>query len=65
MDVLLSVTGQGVKRSVDTRWNTRAEEVTASVTIVNHFLNILSALEKLKFNCQIQIHLKKKIVKRK
>lgn len=43
-NVLLSVTGQGVKRSVETRWSARA----AAVTIVKkHFFYILSALEKL------------------
>lgn len=43
-DVLLSVTGQGVKRSVETRWSARAEAVTI---VKNHFSNILSALEEL------------------
>ena len=42
-DVLLSVTGQGVKCSVETRWSARAE----AVTIVKKIVNILSALEKL------------------
>lgn len=43
-NVLLSVTGQGVKRSVETHWSARA----AAVTIVKkNFFYLLSALEKL------------------
>ena len=42
--VLLSVTGQGVKRSVETHWRARAEAVTI---VKKNFKIILSALEKL------------------